>query len=301
MVEAAEEIGAGHGAESQLVDRYARDQRRLGVDDGGFLGTQREAKGACDARRIEQRMNSQSIRGRIGLFDPELAEKRKFLARFVAAANREPASRHAERLAARPRAVEARALEDRHILEALVVGFEDAQTGKAEIAQNCRRLQLAEIEIGQFVDHPLRKTVLDDVDPDRRRIDESPMQRLEGKAEFLVAPDRRAGHARDRRILVEGEVGEEARQRRFGRLERFRGKIGRHAHDGVGGERNGLAERLGGSRSGGRPGKRSGERPAEGCLQEFATLPVRHRILHSFAAETEPRICNSMRRRSQPK
>ena len=134
-------------------------------------------------------------------------------------------------------------------------------------------------------------TVLDDVDPDRRRIDKSPMQRLKGKAEFLVAPDRRAGHAPDRRILVEGEAGEEAWQRRFRRLERFRGKIGRHAHDGVGGERNGLAQRLGGGGAAAGPGQAKPRAPRRRQLQEFATLPVRHRILHSFAAETETAKC----------
>ena len=72
------------------------------------------------------------------------------------------------------------------------------------------------------------------------------MQRLERKAEFLVAPDRRAGHAPDRCVLIEGEAGEDAWQRRFRLLERLRGQFDRHLHHSVGGERNGLAERFGG-------------------------------------------------------
>ena len=36
MVEAAEQVGRGHGSESQFVDCRPRYQRRLGVDDGRF-------------------------------------------------------------------------------------------------------------------------------------------------------------------------------------------------------------------------------------------------------------------------
>ena len=236
MIEGTEQIGRGHGPESQLVDRRPRDQRHLGVDDGGFRRTQREAKGAGDARRIEQRLNGERIRRRVGLFDPELAEQRKFLARIVAGPNRKAARGEAEGLGVRPRAVEGRALEDRHVFEALVRGLEDAQAGKAEVAQSGRRFQRAEVEIGRVVDHPLRHAVLDNVDPDRRRVDETPMQRLERKAQFLVAPDRGARHALDRRVLIESEAREEARQRRrLGLLERLRGQFRRHFQHRIGG------------------------------------------------------------------
>ena len=93
----------------------------------------------------------------LGFSTQNSRNKRKFLARLVAGPNREPARGDAEGLAARPRAIEARALEDRHIFEALVGRLEDAQAGKAEIAQNGRGLQLAEVEIGRFVDHLLRQ------------------------------------------------------------------------------------------------------------------------------------------------
>ena len=122
MVEAAEEVGARPWRPNPSLSTATRAISVVSVSMMVVSsGTQRKAKRAGNARRIEQRMNGQSIRGRIGLFDPELAEKRKFLARFVAAPNRETASRDAERLAVRPRAVEARALENRHILEALLV------------------------------------------------------------------------------------------------------------------------------------------------------------------------------------
>ena len=137
-------------------------------------------------------MKGQRVGGRVGLLDPELAEQRKFLARLVAGPNCEPARGDAEGLGVGPRAKEVRALEDRHVFEALVGRLENAQAGKAEVAQNSRRLKLAKVEIGRLVDHLLRHAVLDDVDRDRRRIDEAPMQRLKRKAEFLVAPDRGA-------------------------------------------------------------------------------------------------------------
>ena len=300
MVEAAEQVGRGHGPESQFVDRRPRDQRRLGVDDGRFQRTQRKPKRAGDACRIEQRMKGQRVGGRVGLFDPELAEQRKFLARLVAGPNREPARGHAEGLGVRPRTIEVRALEDRHVFEALFGRLENAQAGKAEVAQNSRRLELAKVEIRRLVDHLLRHAILDDVDRDRRRVDEAPMQRLKRKAEFLVAPDRGALHAPDRRVLIEGEAGKHAWQRRFRLLERFRGQFDRHLHHGVGRERNRLTQRFGGGRRRAGRSQRSRERPADSQLQEFATLPVRHRILRLFAAEPN-RTDGPTLRRSQPR
>ena len=191
-------------------------------------------------------MKGQRVGGRVGLFDPELAEQGKFLARLVPGPNRETASSDAEGLGVRPRAIEVRALKNRHVFEALLGPLENAQAGKAEVAQNRRGLQLAKVEIGRLVNHLLRHAVLDDVDRNRRRIDEAPMQRLKRKAEFLVAPDRGARHAPDRRVLIEREARKHAWQRRFRRLERFRGEFDRHLHDGVGGERNRLAQRFGG-------------------------------------------------------
>ena len=123
-------------------------------------------------------MKGQRAGGRIGLFDPELAEQRKFLAWLVAGPNCEPARGDAEGLGVRARAVEVRALEDRHVFEALVGRLENAQAGKAEVAENGRGLQIAEVEIGRIVDHLLRHPVFDDVDRDRRRKDKAPMQRL---------------------------------------------------------------------------------------------------------------------------
>ena len=148
---------------------------------------------------------------------------------------------------------------------------------------NGGRLQLAEIEIGRFVDHLLREPVLDNVDRDRRRIDEAPMQRLEREAELLAAPDRGAGHAPDRSVLIESEAGEDARQRRAsGSLNGLAASSTAFLTTVSARERNRLAKRFGRGRSGARPGERGRERPAEGQLQEFATLPFRHRI-SSFA------------------
>ncbi len=232
-------------------------------------------------------MKGQRARGRSGLFDPELAEQGKFLARLVPGPNRKTASGDAEGLGVRPRPIEVRALKDRHVFVALLGRLENAQPGKAEVAQNRGVLQLAKVEVGRLVDHLLRHAVLDDIDRDRRRIDKAPMQRLKRKAEFLVAPDRGSRNPPDRRILLKGETGKHARQRGFRRLERFRGEFDRHLHDRVGGEWNRLAERFGGGgRRAGR-GQRSRERPANRQLQEFATLPVRHRILRSLAAEPD--------------
>ena len=187
----------------------------------------------------------------------------------------------------RPRAIEAGALKNRHVFETLLGALENAQAGKAEVSQNRRRLQLAKVEIGRLVDDLLRHAVLDDIDRNRRRVDKAPMQGLKRKAEFLIAPDRGARYPSDRRVLIKGEARKHAWQRRFRRLERFRGQFDRHLHDGVGGEWNRLAQRFGGG--GGRAGRgqRSRERPADRQLQEFATLPVRHRILRSLAAQRD--------------
>ncbi len=231
-------------------------------------------------------MKSQGVGGWIGLFDPEFSEQGKFLARLVTGPNRKTASGNAEGLGVRARAIEIRALKDRHIFESLFGSSEDAQPRKPEIAQNGRGLQLSEVEIGRVVNHPLRHAVFDDVYRDRRRIHEAPMQRLKRKAEFLVAPDRAPRHSSDRCVLIEGEAGKHAWQRRFRRFERLRGQFDRHLHHGVDGEWNRLPQRFGGGGRG-RTGQRSGEGSADRQLQEFATLPVRHRILRSLGAERD--------------
>src|SRR5271163_846777 len=148
----------------------------------------------------------EGVRRRIGLFDPELAKQREFFSRVVAGPDRQAARREAEGLGVGSRAVKGRALEDRHIFEALVRGPENAQTGKAKVAELSRRLQRPEVEISGVVNHFLRHAVLDNVDPDRRCVNEATMQRLEGKAKFLIAPDRGPRHAPDRRILLEGKA-----------------------------------------------------------------------------------------------
>ena len=198
---------------------------------------------------IEQGLDSERICRRVGLLDPERAEHRKFFARLVAGPDCKAACGKAEGLDVASRAIKGRALEDRHIFEALVRGLENAQTGKAKVAEWSRRLQRPEVEIGGVVNHLLRHAVLDNVDPDRRRVNEATMQRLERKAKLLIAPDRSARHAPDRRILLEGEAGEDAWQRRrLGRLKRLRRQFDRHFQHRVGGEGNRLAQRLGGDR-----------------------------------------------------
>ena len=142
---------------------------------------------------------------------------------------REAARGKPEGLAVRAGSIEGRPLKDRHVLEALVHGLEDAQAGKTKVAQSRRRLQRAEVEIGRVVDHPLRCAVLDNVDPDRGCVDETSMQRLKRKTQLLIAPDCGARQALDRRVLVEIEPGEDARQRRrLGILEGLRSEFGRH-------------------------------------------------------------------------
>ena len=102
-----------------MIDRDAREQREFGVDDRRVAGAQREAKGAGDARRIEQGVDDERVGGRARLFDPKRAKDRKFLALRVAGANRQPARADAVGLAAREAAKERRALEDRRVLPAV--------------------------------------------------------------------------------------------------------------------------------------------------------------------------------------
>src|ERR1700729_1826445 len=206
MIEWAEKIGRGHSPEPQSVGRRPCDQRHLGVDDGGVRRTDRKAKGSSDACGIEQGLHSERIRRRIGLFDPELAEQRKFFARVITGPDSKAASGKAEGLGVGSRPVKGRALEDRHIFEALVRRLENAQTGKAKVAERSRRLQRPEVEISGVVNHLLRLAFLDNVDSARRRVNETTMQRLEGKAKFLIAPDRGPRNASDRRVLLEGEA-----------------------------------------------------------------------------------------------
>ncbi len=77
MIERAEDIGRRHRAEAEMIDRDARHQRQFGVDDRGFAGAQGEMKGSGQARRIEQRVNGQRVRGGARLFDPQRAEQRE--------------------------------------------------------------------------------------------------------------------------------------------------------------------------------------------------------------------------------
>src|ERR1700689_1966060 len=147
------------------------------------------------------------------------------------------------------RAVKGRALEDRHIFEALVRGLENAQTGKAKVAEWSRRLQRPKVEISGVVNHLLRHAVLDNVDPDRRRVNKATMQRLEGKAKLLIAPERGPRNASDRSVLLEGEAGKDGWPRgRLGRLERLRSQFRRHSQHRVASEGNWLAPRLRGRR-----------------------------------------------------
>ena len=117
MVERAEGVGRAHRAHAQFVDRDAGDKREFGVDDRRFERAQREPEGAGQARRIEQRVKNDHVGGRAGLLDPQAAEKRELLAGIVAGANRQPARRHAEKLAARERAEEGRALKNRDVMK----------------------------------------------------------------------------------------------------------------------------------------------------------------------------------------
>src|ERR1700722_12798136 len=206
MIERAEKIGRGHSPEPQSVDSRPCDQRHLGVDDGGVRRADRKAKGASNTCGVEQGLNGERIRRRIGLLDPELAEQREFFARIVTGPHCKAACGEAEGLGVRTRAVKGRALEDCHIFEALVRGPENAQTGKTKVAERTRRLQRPEVEISGIVNHLLRRPVLDNVDRDRRCVNEATMQRLEGKAKLLIAPDRAALYAPDRRVLLEREA-----------------------------------------------------------------------------------------------
>ena len=102
MIERAEEIGRGHGPEAQLVGRRPRDQRHLGVDDGGVRGRIVKRKAPVTLVESSKRLDGERIRRRVGLLDPELAEQRKFLARLVAGPDREAARGEAEGLAVAP-------------------------------------------------------------------------------------------------------------------------------------------------------------------------------------------------------
>jgi hypothetical protein len=140
MIEWAEEIGRRHRAEAEMVDRDARHQRELGVDDRGVSGAQGEMKRTRQARRIEQRMNDQGIRSEARFLDPQRAEYWKFLA-FLAGADRQAARVDPVGLAACEAAEKCGALDDRHVLPAWAgVRLEHAHTGKAEIGQIRRRM-----------------------------------------------------------------------------------------------------------------------------------------------------------------
>ena len=219
---------------------------------------------------------------------------------IVAGADREPARGDAEILAAGPRAVEARALEDRHVLEALVRRGQDSEPREAEVAITDRRLQLAEIIVGQVVDQPSRHPVLDDVDRDRESVDETPVQGLEREADLFVGPDRRARPAADRGVLLEVQPGKLRRQRRVGRPVRGGGERHGRLQHGIGGERNGLGQRLGRGRTHSRPRSRRSHRSADRPFQEFATLR-RHDGRFVRLPPVQPAAGNRTGRRSFPK
>src|SRR5271168_4265368 len=91
VIEAAEQIHAGHRAEPEIIDRGARKQRQFGFDDGGVSGVQGEAVGAGQARGVEESVNYERVRCRARLLDPERAEEWKFLALGISRANRKAA------------------------------------------------------------------------------------------------------------------------------------------------------------------------------------------------------------------
>ena len=84
------------------------------------VGRSVKRKAPVTLAEFEQRVKGERVRRRGGLFDPELAEQRKLFPRLVAGADRKAARGEAERLGVRTGAIEARALKDRNVLEALV-------------------------------------------------------------------------------------------------------------------------------------------------------------------------------------
>ena len=91
MVERREQRGRRRAAEPQMIDRHAREQSELGVDDRRLAGPQREQIGSRHALRIEQRVNDQRVVGDRRLLDPEAAEDGELLAARIGGADGEAA------------------------------------------------------------------------------------------------------------------------------------------------------------------------------------------------------------------
>src|ERR1700722_14168756 len=252
MEQVAEQIDAAHRAQAEMVDGDTCENRQFGVDNRRLSGAQREAKGAGDARRVEQSVNDQSIGGERRLFDPHRAKKRKFLALRISGVNRQAARRDPERLTAGLGAKEARPLIDRHFLKTLASdGARNSKARKADVGRVGRRLQFAEIEGGAIIGEPSPRAILDDIDVHWRGENKAAMQRLQGESNIVAAPQRRTGPRPDRNILVIGQVGERFRQGRFWRLERGLGELARRFDYSVGGEgrrRRGRRRRIRGLR-----------------------------------------------------
>src|SRR5262249_48959545 len=130
----AEEIHAGHAPKAHMIERVARKQRRLDVDDRLFARPDGEAIGAAHALRIEKAVNDDLLAQRVRTLDPEGTEGREFLAARLCRAQDQAACRDTSDLALRQTAKKGRALEARdlaHILGA-AVAEDDLEARKIE-------------------------------------------------------------------------------------------------------------------------------------------------------------------------
>src|SRR3984957_8151218 len=277
VIEAAEHIHARHRTEPDMVDRYTREQRQFGVDDGGVPGVQGEAEGASQAGGIEQRVDDERVGGGARLLDPERAKQWKFLALRIARANRKAARADAIELSSREAAKERRALKNRRILPTLAAApAENADAGKTEVAKVGGELQLTEIIKIAIVEHALRLAALDQIELHRRRENETAVERFEREPAMDVAPDRRTRNSPDRRVLFERQVVERVRQGRTRRLERRLGESTRHVQHVLGAQGGGRAEGFGVGARGVQDSARRCERAGDREFQKFPTRGFCH-------------------------
>ena len=123
-----------------LATFLRRKMRALTSVTVSLPGSHDEAVRARHAFRVEQRVDRELLRLRVGPLDPELGEARELLARAERGVDGEPARRQAVPLVLAQRAEIARALEHEHLVLVLrrVERVVHAKAGEAEVAK--RRL-----------------------------------------------------------------------------------------------------------------------------------------------------------------
>ena len=204
-----------------------------------------EAEGAGRQFAVEQRVNGDAGRRRVGRLDPELAEEGKLLVDMRARADAEPARRQAIALAASQKAVVARAEKRDHLVHQAgrVERKTQAESGKAGVdRQTARDLVVAVVEEIGRVRNRRGNPVAQHVDDHRALIEMSKMKEFELETRVGLTEQRLVGAETDVApgVVVQGAdaVGK-LRQRA---VERRGGEVTRALDDiivGKGGRRGG--------------------------------------------------------------